>query len=64
MNKCRAPRIPPLLINTNFITDCKMKANIFIHFFSDQCKLTVNTGVLPMFLYVTNARLRIVQINE
>ena len=33
MNKCRAPKIPPLLDNNNFITDCKMKANIF--FFPD-----------------------------
>ena len=63
-NKCKASRIPPLFSNTNFVTDCKMKANIFINFFSDQCKLIANVSVLPMFSYVTNSRNGIIQINE
>ena len=29
MNKCRAPKIPPLFINNQFILDCKEKATIF-----------------------------------
>ena len=64
MNKCKASRIPPLLSNTNFVTDCKMKGNIFINFFSDQCKLIANASVLPMFSDVTNSRIGILQINE
>ena len=64
INKCKASRIPPLLSNNNFVTDSKMKANIFINFFSDQCKLIANTSVLPMFSYVTTSRIGIIQINE
>ena len=63
-NKCKASRIPLLFSNTNFVTDCKMKANIFINFFSDQCKLVANASVLPMFFYATNSRIGIIQINE
>ena len=33
MNKCRAPKIPPLLINSWFILDCREKAKLFNDFF-------------------------------
>ena len=33
MNKCRAPKIPPLLENNAFILDCKRKAKLFNDFF-------------------------------
>ena len=33
MNKCRAPKIPPLLINNRFILDCKEKVKLFNDFF-------------------------------
>ena len=33
MNKCRAPKIPPLLINNKFILDCREKAKHFNDFF-------------------------------
>ena len=29
MNKCRAPKIPPLLVNNVFILNCREKAKIF-----------------------------------
>ena len=33
MNKCRAPKIPPLLVNNLFILNCKEKAKYFNDFF-------------------------------
>ena len=49
MNTCRAPNIPPLLINNQSILDCKAKANHFNDFFAKQCKLIINNSVLPNF---------------
>ena len=47
MNKCRAPKIPPILINNQFILNCSEKAQHFNDFFSQQCKLIINISVLP-----------------
>ena len=33
-NKCRAPKIPPLLVNNMFILNCREKAKLFTDFFS------------------------------
>ena len=56
MNKCRAPRIPPVLSNNLFILDCKEKAKLFNNFFSKQCKLISNSSTLPNFYYHTDKR--------
>ena len=50
MNKYRAPKIPPLLVKNQFILDCREKAKLFSYFFSQQCKLIVNSSVLLNFL--------------
>ena len=63
MNRCKAPKIPPILVNHSFVTDCKMKCNIFAKYFSEQCKLIVNSSVLPPFSYLTNARFNVVNIS-
>ena len=47
MSKCRAPKIPPILINNQFILNCSEKAQHFNVFFSQQCKLIINSSVLP-----------------
>ena len=57
MNKCRAPKIPPLLINNRFILDCKEKAKLFNDFFAQQCNPIINNSVLPNFLFLTNNRI-------
>ena len=57
MNRCRAPKIPPLFKNGIFIVDAKKKACEFIKYFSAQCKLLVNTSTLPEFQYLTDKRL-------
>ena len=33
INKCRAPKIPPILVNNIFILNCSEKAKLFIDFF-------------------------------
>ena len=38
INKCRAPIIPPLLVNNLFVINCREKANHFNEVFSKQCK--------------------------
>ena len=56
MNKCRAPRIPPILFNNLFVLDCKEKAKLFNDFFSKQCRLISNSSMLPNFYYHTEKR--------
>ena len=57
MNKCRSPKIPPLLINNQFILECRDKAKLFNDFFSEQCKPIVNSSVLPNFAFLTVKRI-------
>ena len=57
MNKSRAPKIPPLLVNNELILNCKHKAKLFNDFFTNQCKLIVNNSILPGFSYHTDKRL-------
>ena len=57
MNKCRAPKIPPILVNNVFILNCKEKAKHFNEFFSKQCKLIANNSTLPQFNFITDKRI-------
>ena len=54
MNKCRAPKISPLLVNNLFILNCREKARYFNDFFSQQCKLVINNNVLPTPRFLTD----------
>ena len=51
MDKCRAPKIPPLLVNNLFVLNCKEKAKYFNDFFSQQCTPVVNSSVLPVLIF-------------
>ena len=57
LNKCKVPRIPPLLTADKFIINCKEKAVIFNNFFVAQCQPFRNTSVLPNFHFLTPAKL-------
>ena len=57
MNKCKAPKIPPILINNTFVVNCKEKANEIISYFSDQCKPLINNSSLPNLYCITDERL-------
>ena len=64
MNKCRAPKIPPLLINNQFILNCGEKAKYFSDFFSQQCKPIINNSILPSLTRFTDKRLDHVTIEN
>ena len=57
MNKCRAPKIPPILVNNVFILNCKEKAKHFNDFFSKQCRPIINNSTLPQFNFLTDKRI-------
>ena len=53
MNKSRAPKIPPLLVDV-FILNCREKTKSFNSFSSNQCMLITNSSVLPIFNFLTD----------
>ena len=57
MNKCRAPKIPPLLVNNLFILISRVKARYFNDFFSNQCTPIINNSMLPALSFLTNKRI-------
>ena len=56
MNKCKAPKIPPILSHNKFIINCNAKANAFANFFSFQCKPLINGSVLPNLTLLTTSK--------
>ena len=62
MNKCRAPKIPPLLVNNMFILNCNEKAKLFNDFFSKQCMPIIASSVLPPLNYLTDNRIDHIEI--
>ena len=64
MNKCRAPKIPPFLINNQFILNCGEKAKYFSDSFSQQCKPIINNSILPSLTHFTDKRLDHVTIEN
>ena len=64
MNKSRAPKIPPILSNGKFILSCADKATIFNDFFSNQCKLILNSSTIPDFEYITYKRINHISFSD
>ena len=64
MNRCKAPKIPPLLIHNVFLFNAKKKAHEFIKYFSHQCKPFVNESTLPDLTYYTDIRLSQIPITR
>ena len=64
LNKCKAPRIPPLLIADKFVTSCKEKAFYFNNFFVAQCQPFRNNSTLPDTNYLTNAKSDIFEVTN
>ena len=65
MNKCRAPKIPPLLVNNLFVMISRAKARYFNDFFLKQCKSIINNNVLPTLTFFTNKRIdHVTIVNE
>ena len=57
MNKCKAPKIPPLLVNNIFVLNYRGKAKLLTDFFSRLRKPVINDSVLPNFSYLTNEKI-------
>ena len=57
MNKAKIPKISPILTYNKFIINCKDKANLFVNFFSIQCKPLNNDSFLPNFTFLSDARI-------
>ena len=57
MNKCKVPKIPPLLVNNIFVLNYREKAKLLTDFFSRLCKPVINDSVLPNFSYLTNEKI-------
>ena len=57
INKCRAPNIPPILVNNIFILNCSEKAKLFIDFFSKQCMPNLTSSVLPPLNLLTDKKI-------
>ena len=64
LNKCKLPRIPPLFVNNNFITDCKDKAKAFNDYFASQCTPFINNSTLPAFSSFTDKIISDFEITE
>ena len=56
MYKCRAPKIPPILVNNMFVINCKEKAKYFNDLFSKQCTPIINSSALPVLNFLTEKR--------
>ena len=63
LNKCKIPKITPILVDDKYITNCKEKASIFNDFFSSQCTPIVTNSVLPDIRFHTISRLGNFQIS-
>ena len=57
MDKCRASKLPSLLVNNMFILSCREKARLFNDYFSQQCKPVINNTVLPILRFLTDKRM-------
>ena len=62
LNKCKVPRIPPLLTADKFIINCKGKAALLNNVFVAQCQPFRNTSVLANFPFLTPAKLSTCEI--
>ena len=64
LNKCKNPRIPPLLFANEIVSNCKEKAILFNNYFLDQCKPILNDCILPIFFSNTNSVLDTIPMNQ
>ena len=65
MNKCRSPKIPPLLVNNFCLSlNCRENARYFNDFVSQQCLLVINNSVLLTITFVTDKRINYVTIEN
>ena len=64
MNRCKTPKIPPLLVNNSFLVNAKEKACEFIRYFSNQCVPLENDSTLPELNHFTDQRLNHIPFSD
>ena len=64
LNKCKIPRILPLLVDDKIIADCKEKVKLFNDYFLDQCKPFINDIILPSFTQIPCSNLDTIAITQ
>ena len=55
MNKCRTPKIPPLLVNNVFILNCRESEDLMTFF--GLVFMLITSSVLPIFNFLTDKRI-------
>ena len=60
LNKCKAPKMLPLLVNNTFVLNYREKAKLLTDFFTRQCKLVINNN----FSYLTNEKIDQIPIDN
>ena len=64
INKCKIPRIPPLLVADKIVTDCKEKVKLFNDYFLVQCRPINNGSTLPDFIPITQSSLDTITMSQ
>ena len=64
MNKYRASKLPPLLVNNMFILHCSEKAKLFSDFFSKQCTPITTSSLLPPLNLLTDKKIDRISIQH
>ena len=64
MNRCRTPKITPLLVDNVFVLNCVEKAKHFNDYFSKQYTLIMNSSVLPTFNFLTDKGIDYISIQN
>ena len=64
LNKCKAPKIPPILFANKFVMNAKEKATIFAEFFAKQCRPIATNSVLPPFTRLTQGKLEGITVSS
>ena len=52
LNKCKVPKIPPILVDDKYITNCKEKASIFNDFFPQSVPPLPMTVFYQIFAFI------------
>ena len=63
-NKKRNTNIPPIIEDGTYISNCKLKAEIFNKYFAHQCTINDNGSVLPNFISKTDTSLYHVSVTK
>ena len=60
----KIPLVPLLLVNNKFISDFRIKANLFNYFFASICTPISNGSTLPQFAYKTDVKINSFLVNQ